>query len=105
MDKAVADFLECQKHKPLVWFRFIDDISFIWTHRENELEHFLKELNKTHPNLIITHESSKEKISFLDLSVRLSNGKLYTDLYIEATGFVINILNTHHLIQIVLRNQ
>ena len=105
MDKAEADFLECQKHKPLVSFRFIDGISFIWTHRGKELEHFLKELNKTHPNLIITHESSKEKISFLDLSVRLSNGKLYTDLYNEATGFVINILNTHHLIQIVLRNQ
>ena len=31
------------------------------------------------------YESSKEKISFLDLSVSLCNGNLYTDLHIKAT--------------------
>ena len=30
------------------------------------------------------YESSKEKISFLDLSVSLCNGNLYTDLHIKA---------------------
>ena len=48
-------------------------------------QRFLQELNKTHPNLKFTHESSKEKISFLDLSVSLCNGNLYTDLHIKAT--------------------
>ena len=42
------------------------------------------ELNKTHPNLKFTHESSKEKISFLDLSIILSSEKLHTDLHIKA---------------------
>ena len=69
----------------MVWFRYIDDIFFIWTHGEQELQRFLEELNKTHPNLKFTHESSKEKISFLDLSVSLCNGNLYTDLHIKAT--------------------
>ena len=76
MDKVETDFLESQKLKPMVWFRYIDDIFFVWTHGEQELQRFLQELNKTHPNLKFTHESSKEKISFLDLSVSLSNGKL-----------------------------
>ena len=85
MDKVETDFLESQKLKPMVWFRYIDDIFFIWTHCELELQRFLEELNKTHPNLKFTNKSSKEKISFLDLSVSLCNGSLYTDLHIKAT--------------------
>ena len=85
MDKVETGFLESQKLKPMVWFRYIDDIFFVWTHGEQELQRFLQELNKTHPNLKFTHELSKEKISFLDLSVSLSNGNLYTDLHIKAT--------------------
>ena len=32
MDKVKADFLETQKHKPIVWFRYINDIFFVCTH-------------------------------------------------------------------------
>ena len=49
------------------------------------LQYFLRELNKTHSNLKFTHQSSKGKISFLDLFVCLSNGNLYRDLHIKAT--------------------
>ena len=69
----------------MVWFWYIDDIFYIWTHGEQELQWLLQELNKTHPNLKFTHESSKEKISFLDLCVSLYDGNLYTDLHIKAT--------------------
>ena len=85
MDKILKDFLESEKLQPMVWFRYIDDIFFIWTHDEQELQQFLQEFNKTHPNLKFTHESSKEKISFLDFSVTLCNWILYTDLHIKAT--------------------
>ena len=69
MDKVETDILESQKVNPMVWFRYIDDIFFIWTYGDLGLQRFLQELKKTHPNLKFTHESSKEKISFLDLSV------------------------------------
>ena len=59
--------------------------SFLFGLRD-ELEQFLKELNKIHPNLKFAHESSTEMISFLDLSVSLSNGKLYINVYIKATN-------------------
>ena len=32
MDEVETSFLETQKMKPLVWFRYIDDMFFIWTH-------------------------------------------------------------------------
>ena len=84
MDKAEIGFLKSQNHKPMVWFCYIHDIFFIWTHGEKELEQFFKELNKTHPNSKFTQESSEEKISILDLSASLSNGKLYRDLRVKA---------------------
>ena len=34
---------------------------------------------------MFTHESSKENISFLDLSIKLSEGQLETDLYVKPT--------------------
>ena len=84
-DKVNTNFLESQKLKPMVCSWYIDDTFFIWTHGEYELQWFLQELNKTHPNLKFTHGSSKEKISFFDLSVSLCNGNLYADLHIKAT--------------------
>ena len=83
MDKIQSDFLKTQEAKPLVWYRYIDDVFFIWTHGEQKLNSFLEELNNYHPNIKFIHESSKENISFLDLSVNLSENKLYTDLYMK----------------------
>ena len=70
MDNVETGFLESQKHKLMVWFCYIDETFFIWTHGEKELEQFLKEPNKTHPNVKITDESNK---------------KFYTDLHMKAT--------------------
>ena len=56
---------------------------FIWTHGEQELERLLKDLNKFTPNLSFTHEASKNCIPFLDLKVKLIDGKLETDLYMK----------------------
>ena len=61
MDKVETDFLESQKLKPMVWFRYINDIFFIWTHGEQELQRFLQELNKTHSNLTFTSKVQKFK--------------------------------------------
>ena len=85
MDKIENDFLKTQQNTPLVWYRFLDDVFFIWTHGEQTLKSFLESLNTFHPNIKFTHESSKECISFLDLSVSLSGNKLSTDLYIKPT--------------------
>ena len=38
MDKFEASFLETQQFQPLVWFIYIDDIFFIWTHGEDFFE-------------------------------------------------------------------
>ena len=85
VDEVEQKILETQSKKPLIWLRYIDDIFFIWTHGEQELERFLKDLNNFTPNLSFTYEASKNCIPFLDLKVKLIDGKLETDLYMKPT--------------------
>ena len=56
------------------------------THGEDKLKTFLENLNQFHPNIKFTHESSTESIPFLDLRVKLSQGKLETDVHIKPTA-------------------
>ena len=82
MEQVETEFLKTQNHKPLVWFRYIDDAFFIWTHGKETLSLFLEGLNNFHPNIKFSHEVS---IHFLDHNVRLSDGNISTDLYVKPT--------------------
>ena len=42
MDQVEQKFLAMQINQPLIWLRYIDDLFFIWTHGEKELEKFVK---------------------------------------------------------------
>ena len=85
MDQVESKFLQTQKFQPLVWFRYIDDIFFIWTHGEKSLKKFMMEFNNFNPNIKFTYEFSEASINFLDLSVKLFNGKIQTSLYVKPT--------------------
>ena len=85
MDQVESKFLQTQKFQPLVWFRYIDDIFFIWTHGEKSLKKFMMEFNNFNPNIKFTYEFSEESINFLDLNVKFSSGKLQTSLYVKPT--------------------
>ena len=65
--------------------RYIDHIFFIWEHGEDSLKQFIETLNACHPAIKFTAEWSKEEINFLNVSVRLRNRQLETDLHIDPT--------------------
>ena len=81
-DKVLNSFVE----KPLVWWRYIDDIFMIWDHGEEKLKEFLKILNSCHPTVKFTAEYSLDKVNFLDVEVIRSGNKLLTDLYTDTYG-------------------
>ena len=62
-----TSFPETQEMKLLVWFRYIDDVFFIWTHGQEKLNSFLEERNRFNIYLKFTYESSKTSIPFLDI--------------------------------------
>ena len=83
-DEVVTEFLKTQEKTSLVWLRYIVDIFFIWTNGKEHLETFLQELN-FNPDLKFTYESNEKEIPFLDLKVKLNEGKISADLYIKST--------------------
>ena len=62
MDHVESEFLKTQQHQPLVWFRYIDDIFFIWTQGQEKLEGFLDNFSKFHPSLRFTHECGRKNV-------------------------------------------
>ena len=64
MDEVETEFLQTLRFKSLVWH--IGDIFFIWTHCEEKLNSFMKDLNnfKHNPNFIF--EFDRNFINFLD---------------------------------------
>ena len=85
MGKVESDFLKTQTHQPLVWFRYINETFFIWTHGQDKLEQFLVGLNKFHLSIKLTHESSRKNVTILDVDFKFLNGKFITDLHVKAT--------------------
>ena len=69
----------------MIWWRYIDNIFFIWEHGEESLEKFLNKLNTFHPAKKFAAEYSKEAINFLDVNVRLVKGELMTYLFVKST--------------------
>ena len=85
MDSLETGFLESSQLKPLVWWRYIDDIFLIWQHGEDSLKEFLECLNCYHPSIKFTANYSSESVEFLDVRVIRHEGKLITDLYVKPT--------------------
>ena len=85
IDEVETEFHESQELEPFLWLSYIDDIFFIWTHREDELTQFLNELDNFHSNLKYTSETSSSTVNFLDLNISLRNGAIHTDFYIKPT--------------------
>ena len=71
--------------KPLVWWRYKDDIFMIWFHGKEKLSEFVNLLNSSHETIKFTHEVSPSKINFLDVTVLLHNNNITTDLHVKST--------------------
>ena len=67
------------------WKRFIDDIFFIWSDSPHSLSLFQETMNAFHPKIKFTFESSETKVNYLDLTVKLQNRTLETELYCKPT--------------------
>ena len=73
-------------NKPLVWFRYIDNIFAIRTYGEDEFKDFMLYINSIHSSFQFTCNYSKECVQFFDISNSVGNsGNITTDLYVKPT--------------------
>jgi len=72
-DLYLEEFDEKAKHgfkiNPLLYFRFLDDIHFVWTGTVEELKEFEIYLNSLIEGIHITLNFSHEKVDFLDTTI------------------------------------
>ena len=80
--------------KPLVWFRFIDDIFCIWIHGVDLLQIFFEHMNSTHPTIQFEMSHSVNEIPFLDVLILNRDNTLHTTLYKKPTD-VPSLLHSH----------
>ena len=70
------------------WKRFIDDIFVIFCGSYADLEKFHNYLNTVHPTMKFDdyqHNETDNSCNFLDLNIKIENGKISTDLYRKET--------------------
>ena len=65
--------LEKRVLKPLVYWRFLDDIFVIWEPSKEEFYEFVKNLNTHHPSITVKAELSSKSMHFLDTVVYKGN--------------------------------
>lgn len=65
--------------------RYLDDCFLLWNPKHGNVTDFHQVLNSIHPNLQFTMSSSDTTIPFLDILVKKSNNKIYTDIYHKPT--------------------
>ena len=64
MAELEGKILEINDNKPYLWWRYIDDIFFIWEHGEEKLRSLVETLNEIHPTIKCTAEWSQRSINF-----------------------------------------
>ena len=78
--------------KPLVWWRYIDDIFLLMQHREEKLKQggllreFLDIFNRYHPSIKFSSKYSRERIDILDVEIIKEGNRLLTAVFIKS-GF------------------
>ena len=90
--------------KSYLWWRYIDDIFFLWEHGEEKLREFREHLNEKHPTTKFTVEWSQTSINFLDITVSFIDGNVTTDLYAKPT-IGINISTLLHVTHITAKRE
>ena len=59
MAKLEEEILSGIELKPYLWWRYIDDIFFLWEHGEEKLKEFIEHLNGKDPTIKFTAECSQ----------------------------------------------
>ena len=119
MAKFEEDLLEnyysATGHRPLVWFRYIDDIFMIWTSGNKSLDEFLlfsqNFSQSRNMKSVIRFEINKsdKEVNFLDVKVGIENGSIRTSLFNKPTDahLYLNCLSDHpeHVIRNIPKGQ
>ena len=71
----------------LLWKRYIDDVFMLFNGSKEQCKELVDWLNTLMPGVIkFKFEYSKKNIEFLDLDIRIENGRIETNLFVKPTN-------------------
>jgi hypothetical protein len=91
--------IEQATHKPVCWYRYVDDTFVIWPHGQDKLQEFLNHLNGLHKKIQFTMETEKDgHLPFLDINIyKKTDGSLDRKVYRKPTHTNLYLQrNSHH---------
>ena len=104
---------ECEKksgQRPLIWWRYIDDIFCIWTGGKESLNEFLQfvqnysKSKNMKSDIQFTFDQSTEQVNFLDVCVKLNQGDIMTTVYSKPTDSHLYLNSNSNHPRHVIRN-
>lgn len=99
MAKWEEDVVYHESRSELVlWKRYIDDILLLWDGSLESHNEFITGLNTNNRGILLTQEASSVEIHFLDLRIRVIEGRIMTSTYFKETdrnGFI-HTKSCHH---------
>ena len=95
LDSLEEDILNNSLFKPLVWWRYNDDIFMMWKHGGEELQQFLETLNFYHSIVKFTGDCSRAKINFVDVTVMKKGNQLVSDLSVKPADTYLHASSCH----------
>ena len=113
--KLLRDYSQKTGLSSLVWFRFIDDIFFIWTGNKDSLDHFISfpqnysKFKNMKSKINFEIHLSTNEVHFFDVTVSLNHGKLRTTLFNKPADshFYLNTSSCHpsHIVKNIPKRQ
>ena len=99
MAELAEEILGNTEFMTYIWWRYIDDLFFLWEYGEEKLKSFIDNINKMHPAIKLTAYWSKTSIDFLDVAVSIAEVIVETHLYVEPTNSRLYLLSSscHHI--------
>ena len=99
MAQLEEEILGKAEFKTYIWWRYIDDLFFLWEYGEEKLKSFIDNINKMHPAIKFTAYWSKTSIDFLDVTVSIAEVIVETHLYVAPTNSRLYLLSSscHHI--------
>ena len=109
MAELEENFLSGYPHRPLAYYRYIDDIFIIWSHGLDHLHNFINSINDQHSNIIFTSNISTTSVNLLDVSIDLHGGHISTKTYTKSTDtqafLLYNSFHPRHIKQSIINSQ
>ncbi|PIK43913.1 hypothetical protein BSL78_19243 [Apostichopus japonicus] len=85
MSSLEEHMLSTATYRPLIWWRYIDDIFFVWTSDADSLLTFIKHEHSFYSTVKFTSDYSHQQVNFLNVTVCKEHDSLSTDLYKKPT--------------------